>query len=62
MLERIKSEPALVMGLIQSAVVVAVSFGAKLTAEQSAAIFALVAVLLSIVTRQMVTPNSKVRP
>ena len=56
MIERIKNEPALVMGLIQAVLVLLVSFGSRLTSEQAGAILAVSAAVLSIVTRQMVVP------
>lgn len=59
MLEKIKSEPALVMGLVQALVVLLVSFGLQLTTAQTAAILAFTAAVLSIVTRKMVTPAKK---
>jgi hypothetical protein len=53
-------EPAFILGLVQAAIVLAVSFGLKLSVEQTAGILALTAAVLSIVTRQLVTPNGKV--
>lgn len=52
-------EPALLLGAVQAALVLAVSFGFDLTEEQRAAILSLTAALLSVVTRQLVTPKAK---
>lgn len=54
-----KTEPALILGAIQSAIALAVSFGLRLTPEQIGGILALSAAVLAIVTRQLVTPNAK---
>lgn len=57
----IKSEPAIIVsGLVPAVIALVTSFGFELTAEQTGAIVAIVAVVLSIVTRQTVTPNPKV--
>lgn len=55
-----KTEPALLMGLVQAGVILAVSFGLDLDDGQTAAILAFTAALLSVVTRQQVTPTAKV--
>ena len=49
-------EPAMVLALVQCAIVLAVSFGLKLTPEQSGAILALTAVVLGLWTRSKVSP------
>jgi hypothetical protein len=49
-------EPAMVLALVQCAIVVAVSFGLRLTPEQSGAILALTAVVLGLITRSQVSP------
>jgi Na+/H+ antiporter NhaB len=49
-------EPAMVLALVQTAIVLAVSFGLKLTPEQTGAILALTAVVLGLITRSQVTP------
>jgi hypothetical protein len=54
-----RTEPALILGALQSAIALAVSFGLSLTPEQIGAILALSAAVLAIVTRQLVTPNAK---
>ncbi len=55
---RIRREPALIVGLVQATLVLAASFGLDLTEEQRAALLTLTAVVLSIVTRQMVSPKA----
>jgi hypothetical protein len=54
-----KTEPAIILGAVQAAIVLAVSFGLELSVEQQAALFSIAAVVLSIVTRQLVTPIGK---
>lgn len=58
--ERIKAEPALVTGIVSAAIALAISFGFGLSEQQVGAIMALVVAILSIVTRQAVTPNVNV--
>lgn len=55
----IKSEPAALMGLLGTIIALVTAFGLELTGKQVGAIMAVAAALLSIVTRQMVTPVSK---
>jgi len=45
-------EPAAVMFLIQASIAAAITFGAKLTGEQTAAIMTLSAALITVITRQ----------
>lgn len=52
-------EPAMVVALVQCVIVLGVSFGLRLTPEQSGAILALTAVILGLVTRTQVSPASK---
>lgn len=52
----IRQEPALVMGVLQSSVALLLAFGVKLTLNQTGAIMAVLASLMSLVTRSMVTP------
>jgi hypothetical protein len=54
-----KREPALVIGVLQAVVALAVAFGFGLSAEQTGAILAVSAALLALVTRSQVTPVSK---
>lgn len=49
-------EPAMVLALVQAAIVLAVSFGLRLTPEQTGAILALTAVVLGLLTRSQVKP------
>ncbi len=56
MTKRIREEPVLFQGLIQTALALAVSFGLQLTPNQIGAILALTAAALSFWTRTMVTP------
>ena len=49
-------EPAMVLALVQCVLVLAVSFGLRLTPEQTGAILALTAVVLGLITRTQVTP------
>lgn len=59
MIQRIKEEPAALMAVIQTAVILAVEFGLDLTTGQQASILAASAAVLGLLTRQMVTPNAK---
>ena len=49
-------EPAMVLAFVQAVIVVAVSFGLQLTTDQTAAILALTAIVLGLITRTQVTP------
>lgn len=60
MLNRIRTEPALVTGLISALIAVGVAFGLDLTGEQTGAIMAGVAAIMAFVVRSQVTPTSKV--
>lgn len=51
-------EPALVMGAIQAAIALAVSFGLDLSPEQIGALLAFSAAVLSLVVRAKVTPSA----
>jgi hypothetical protein len=59
MLQRIKEEPALVLGLLQAVVALVIAFGLRLTEEQIGAIVAFSALALALVTRQAVTPLAR---
>jgi hypothetical protein len=52
-------EPAMVLALVQCVIVLAVSFGLSLQPEQTAAILALTAVVLGLITRTQVSPAIK---
>ncbi len=56
MLEFIKREPAVLLGLVQAVLALVLSFGLHITEEQMGAILAVTAFVLAIVTRQAVTP------
>lgn len=50
-------EPAMVLALVQAVIVLAVTFGLRLTPEQTGAILTLSAVVLGLITRSRVTPS-----
>lgn len=52
-------EPVVFMALLRAAIVLGVSFGLKLTEEQTLAIYGLAEAVLAFVTRQKVTPMPK---
>lgn len=52
-------EPAVIIGLVQALLALAVGFGLDITAEQTALILATTAAVLAVVTRSQVTPTSK---
>jgi hypothetical protein len=54
---RITAEPVLVTTLVQTILILAVSFGLDVTKEQTAAILALSGAILALVARQNVTPS-----
>jgi hypothetical protein len=49
-------EPALWLGLLGAVISLGVSFGLKLTTEQTGAVVAVAQVILALATRQSVTP------
>jgi len=55
MLESIKNNPAIIIGIITAVLGLLVSFGLQISADQKAAILALGSVLAGLVTRQFVT-------
>lgn len=59
-LERLKNEPALLTTTVAALIGLASAFGLSLTAEQTAAITAVAALVAGFVTRQVVTPTRKV--
>lgn len=59
-IERLKNEPALITTAVAATIGLLSAFGLSLTAEQTAAITAVAALLAGIVTRQVVTPTRKV--
>ena len=54
-------EPAMVLALVQTVIVLAVSFGLSLTPEQTGAILAVTAVVLGLLTRTQVYSPTSVR-
>ena len=59
-MEKIRREPAVLVGLVSAVIALLLSFGFSLTDEQVGAIMAVVVAVLSLVTRQAVTPNVSV--
>lgn len=59
-MERIKNEPALVAGLVQAVLALAVAFGLDLSPEQIGAILGATAAVLALVVRSKVVPSRKV--
>ena len=55
-LDRLRREPALVLGLVGALIALGTAFGLDLSKEQTGAITALVVAVLAVVTRQNVTP------
>jgi hypothetical protein len=51
-------EPAMILALVQAVIVLAVTFGLKLTTEQTGAILAVTALVLGVITRSRVTPTT----
>ena len=49
-------EPAMIVALVQAVIVLAVAFGLRLEPEQTAAILALTAIVLGLITRSQVSP------
>ena len=54
-----KTEPAMIMAILQSALALAISFGLHLTAEQVGGIVALSAAVFGLITRSKVSPVGK---
>lgn len=54
----VRQEPALILGLVQAVIALVLAFGVDLSTEQIGSIMALTAVILAIVTRMLVTPNT----
>lgn len=57
-----QTEPALVLGFVQAAIALGVSFGLSLSAEQIGALLAFSAAGLSLGVRRMVTPVASLEP
>ena len=56
MIDRIKSEPVLVMGAIMAGIALGTAFGLQLSGQQIAAIETFAAAVLSLIVRSRVTP------
>lgn len=52
-----RTEPAIIISLVAAVLGLAASFGLSLTADQTAAVMALVTILAGLVTRTKVTPS-----
>ena len=50
-------EPALILGLVQAALALAIGFGLRLTPEQMGLVMAFTASLLAVITRSRVSPT-----
>lgn len=59
-LERLKNEPALILGLVGAVISLGLAFGVSLSDEQVGGIMAVVVALLAIITRSQVTPTRSV--
>ena len=59
-IERVKNEPALLLGLVGAVISLLLAFGWDATPEQQGAIMAAVVALLAVLTRSQVTPTRKV--
>lgn len=59
-LERVKNEPALIIGLVSAVIALALAFGFTLSDEQVGSIMAVVVAILAVVTRSQVTPTRAV--
>lgn len=51
-------EPSMVLALVQAVIVLLVTFGLKLSAEQTGAILSVTAIALGLITRSRVTPTT----
>ena len=54
--DTIRSEPVLVMGLIQAGLAMALGFGLSWTAQQEALVLTFAAALMSVIVRSKVSP------
>jgi hypothetical protein len=53
----LRSEPALILGLVQAIIALVLAFGVDLSEEQIGSILALTAVALAVATRMLVSPT-----
>ena len=56
----LKNEPVLITGLVTTVLALLLAFGVNLSQEQVGSIMAVVAAVVSILTRALVTPNNKI--
>lgn len=56
MIDKIRSEPVLVTGLVQAVLALVASFGLDLSTDQIGAILAVTAAVLAFIARSKVTP------
>ena len=56
----LREEPVLISGLVQTVLALLLAFGVTLTQEQVGSIMAVVAMVVAIAIRMVVTPNSHV--
>jgi len=56
----LREEPVLISGLVQTVLALLLAFGVTLTQEQVGSIMAVVAMVVAIAIRMVVTPNSSV--
>lgn len=61
MLNRIRTEPALVAGLVQAVLALLLAFGVPMSEAQTGAILALSAAILALLVRSRVTPVGRHR-
>ena len=67
MLDRLLNEPALLVGLVRAGIILLVTFGVQVTAEQQDALLGFLGIFLAVVslaltgvTRSLVTPSKNV--
>lgn len=58
--EKVRREPAIVVGIVGALISLLLAFGLELTVQQQGAIMGAVVAALALVTRQAVTPNVSV--
>ena len=62
LLNYLRSETVAIMGLVQVSLALGLAYDLHMTGEQEGLWLALAAAVLSLITRQTVTPNVKVPP
>ena len=61
-LDKIRAEPALALGLVGSLIALLTAFGLDLSADKTAALMGFTSVMLGLVTRSLVTPVTPADP